>query len=91
MRAFFRCADLWRGDVHRHQLRSGQGPLQMTFARSVEPILPVEISITRMATTTGAEQKKRAEGEARTNSRTMGRKHIVPYGLYVAHGEHVRT
>ena len=57
----------------------------MTFARSVEPILPVEISITRMAAMTGAEQKKRAEGEARTDNRAMGRKHIVPYGLYVAH------
>ncbi|MBZ4024109.1 type I-C CRISPR-associated protein Cas7/Csd2 [Rhodobacter sp. TJ_12] len=66
-----------------------KGPVQMTFARSVEPILPVEISITRMAATNEAEQKKRAEGEdgdTRTDNRTMGRKHIVPYGLYVAHG-----
>lgn len=66
-----------------------KGPVQMTFASSVEPILPVEISITRMAATNEAEQKKRAEGEegdSRTDNRTMGRKHIVPYGLYVAHG-----
>jgi CRISPR-associated protein Csd2 len=67
-----------------------KGPVQMTFAGSVEPVLPVEISITRMAATNEAEQKKRAEGaeesDSRTDNRTMGRKHIVPYGLYVAHG-----
>ncbi|PYF09571.1 CRISPR-associated Csd2 family protein [Rhodobacter viridis] len=79
------------GAVMSTGINCGQvkGPVQMTFARSVEPILPVEISITRMAATNEAEQKKRAEGEegeARTDNRTMGRKHIVPYGLYVAHG-----
>jgi len=67
-----------------------KGPVQMTFAGSVEPVLPVEISITRMAATNEAEQKKRAEGaeesDSRIDNRTMGRKHIVPYGLYVAHG-----
>lgn len=55
----------------------------------LEPILPVEISITRMAATNEAEKKKQAEaveGGERTENRTMGRKHIVPYGLYVAHG-----
>lgn len=79
------------GAVMSTGINCGQvkGPVQMTFARSVEPILPVEISITRMAATNEAEQKKRAEGEdgdERTDNRTMGRKHIVPYGLYVAHG-----
>ncbi|MEC9435127.1 MAG: type I-C CRISPR-associated protein Cas7/Csd2 [Pseudomonadota bacterium] len=66
-----------------------KGPVQMTFASSVEPILPAEISITRMAATNEAEKKQRGEGsddDARTENRTMGRKHIVPYGLYVAHG-----
>ena len=61
----------------------------MTFATSVEPILPQEISITRMAATTPAEKKQRAEGDDgndRTENRTMGRKYIVPYGLYRAHG-----
>ncbi|WP_417210316.1 type I-C CRISPR-associated protein Cas7/Csd2 [Antarctobacter sp.] len=79
------------GAVMSTGINCGQvkGPVQMTFARSVEPILPVEISITRMAATNEAEKKKRAEGEdgdERTDNRTMGRKHIVPYGLYVAHG-----
>ncbi|WP_439605043.1 type I-C CRISPR-associated protein Cas7/Csd2, partial [Shinella sp.] len=66
-----------------------KGPVQMSFAHSVEPILPLEISITRMAATNEAEKKQKAEGDdtnERTDNRTMGRKHIVPYGLYVAHG-----
>ena len=79
------------GAVMSTGINCGQvkGPVQMTFARSVEPILPVEISITRMAATNEAEKAKRAEGEdgdSRRDNRTMGRKHIVPYGLYVAHG-----
>lgn len=57
-----------------------RGPVQFSFARSVEPILPLEISITRMAATT------EADAEAKGDIRTMGRKHIVPYGLYRAHG-----
>jgi CRISPR-associated protein Csd2 len=66
-----------------------KGPVQMTFATSVEPIMPLEISITRMAATNEAEKKQKVEGDDssdRTDNRTMGRKHIVPYGLYVAHG-----
>lgn len=80
------------GAVMSTGINCGQvkGPVQITFANSVEPVLPVEISITRMAATNEAEQKKRAEGaeesDTRTDNRTMGRKHIVPYGLYVAHG-----
>ena len=58
-----------------------RGPVQMAFARSVEPVVPQEVSITRMAVTTKAEAEKQ-QGD----NRTMGRKHIVPYGLYVAHG-----
>ena len=66
-----------------------KGPVQMTFASSVERILPAEVTITRMAATNEAEKKKSAEGtdgDQRTDNRTMGRKHIVPYGVYVAHG-----
>jgi CRISPR-associated protein Csd2 len=57
-----------------------RGPVQFTFARSVEPIMPLEISITRMAATT------EKDAEEKGDIRTMGRKHIVPYGLYRAHG-----
>ena len=65
-----------------------RGPVQVTFASSVEKILPLEISITRMAATNEkekAEREKGSEGDERTDNRTMGRKYIVPYGLYRAH------
>jgi CRISPR-associated protein Csd2 len=58
-----------------------RGPVQMTFARSVDPVIAQEHSITRMAVATEAEAEKQ-DGD----NRTMGRKHTVPYGLYVAHG-----
>jgi CRISPR-associated protein Csd2 len=80
------------GAVMSTGINAGQvrGPVQMNFAQSVEPIMPLEISITRMAATNEAEKKQRAEGSEegneRIDNRTMGRKHIVPYGLYRAHG-----
>ncbi len=80
------------GAVMSTGINCGQvrGPVQVTFARSIEPIVPQEITITRMAATNEAEKKQRAEGSEdgndRTDNRTMGRKHIVPYGLYRAHG-----
>jgi len=58
-----------------------RGPVQLTFARSVEPIVSLEHSITRMAVATEAEAEKQ-QGD----NRTMGRKHTVPYGIYMAHG-----
>lgn len=58
-----------------------RGPVQMTFARSIDPIVASEHSITRMAVASEAEAEKQ-EGD----NRTMGRKHTVPYGLYRAHG-----
>jgi CRISPR-associated protein Csd2 len=58
-----------------------RGPVQLTFARSVEPIVALEHSITRMAVATEKEAEKQ-QGD----NRTMGRKHTVPYGVYVAHG-----
>jgi CRISPR-associated protein Csd2 len=58
-----------------------RGPVQITFARSVDPVVSSEHCITRMAVTT----EKEAENQGGDN-RTMGRKFTVPYGLYVAHG-----
>ncbi|OIP97505.1 MAG: type I-C CRISPR-associated protein Cas7/Csd2 [Syntrophobacteraceae bacterium CG2_30_61_12] len=58
-----------------------RGPVQLTFARSVEPIVPLEHSITRMAVATEAEAEKQ-QGD----NRTMGRKFTVPYALYCCHG-----
>lgn len=71
------------GAVMTTGINAGQvrGPVQLGFATSVEPVLPLEISITRMAVTT----EKEAEAQSGDN-RTMGRKHILPYGLYRAHG-----
>ena len=58
-----------------------RGPVQVTFARSIDPIVASEHSITRMAVATEAEAEKQ-QGD----NRTMGRKFTVPYGLYMAHG-----
>ena len=58
-----------------------RGPVQLTFARSINPVIAQEHSITRMAVATEAEAEKQSG-----DNRTMGRKHTVPYGLYMAHG-----
>lgn len=57
-----------------------RGPVQLAFGRSIEPVVPLEIAITRMAATT--EEDAAGKGDIRT----MGRKHIIPYGLYRVHG-----
>lgn len=54
-----------------------RGPVQLTFSRSVDPIMNMEHSITRMAVTKAEDAEK---------ERTMGRKSTVPYGLYLCHG-----
>lgn len=54
-----------------------RGPVQIVFARSIDPIVTLEHSITRMAVTNEKDLEK---------ERTMGRKYTVPYGLYMAHG-----
>ena len=71
------------GAVMSLEINCGQvrGPVQLAFARSVDPIVTLEESITRMAVAT----EREAETQGGDN-RTMGRKEIVPYGLYVAHG-----
>lgn len=77
------CANFWDirtfGAVMTTEVNAGQvrGPVQLTFARSVEPIMPLEVSITRSSVTNEKDVEK---------ERTMGRKHLVPYGLYRAHG-----
>lgn len=58
-----------------------RGPVQMTFGRSVDRIVSLEHSITRMAVATEEEAEKQCG-----DNRTMGRKNTVPYGLYVSHG-----
>ena len=67
------------GAVMSTEINCGQvrGPVQIAFARSIDPIVSLEQAVTRMAVTNEKDIDK---------ERTMGRKEIVPYGLYVAHG-----
>lgn len=67
------------GAVMTTEVNAGQvrGPVQLAFATSVEPVLPLEVAITRVAVTNEKDMEK---------ERTMGRKHILPYGLYRMHG-----
>jgi CRISPR-associated protein Csd2 len=58
-----------------------RGPVQFTFSRSIDPIVPLEHSITRMAVATEEEAEKQSG-----DNRTMGRKATVPYGIYVCRG-----
>ena len=71
------------GAVMSTGVNAGQvrGPVQMGFATSIDPVLPMEVAITRMAVTTAEEAEKQSG-----DNRTMGRKNIIPYGLYRAHG-----
>lgn len=67
------------GAVMATEVNAGQvrGPLQLAFASSIEPVVPLEVAITRVAVTNERDVDK---------ERTMGRKHILPYGLYRVHG-----
>ncbi len=58
-----------------------RGPIQFTFARSVSPVVPMDVSITRMAVAT-----EREALDQKGDNRTMGRKTMIPYGLYIGHG-----
>lgn len=62
-----------------------RGPVQLTFARSLDPIVPLEFSITRKSVTTEDEAKKQSEKDGSITG-TMGRKTTVPYALYRCHG-----
>jgi len=65
-----------------------RGPIQLTFARSIDPIVPMDVTITRVAVTReeDAEVLVSEEGAVSGKQTEMGRKAIVPYGLYRAHG-----
>ena len=64
-----------KGALNCGQVR---GPVQLTFARSIDPVVPQEVTITRVAITTEADAEKKGT--------EMGRKHIIPYALYRAEG-----
>lgn len=72
-----------------------RGPVQITFARSVDPVLPLDVSITRVAVAdnsvkgaaVGSEDfRKWQESQPEDALRTMGRKSLIPYGLYIGKG-----
>ena len=65
------------GSLNCGQIR---GPVQLGFARSVDPIVPQEVTITRVTFTTDK------EAETKSGNTQMGRKYIVPYGLYRVEG-----
>ncbi len=67
------------GAVMSTGLNAGQvrGPLQLTFARSIDPVLPQDLAVTRVAVTDPKDREK---------LQTIGRKTLIPYGLYQGHG-----
>jgi CRISPR-associated protein Csd2 len=71
------------GAVMSTEINTGQvrGPIQFNFARSIDPVVSAEHSITRIAVTTEKEADKQSG-----DNRTMGRKFTIPYGLYRCHG-----
>src|ERR1019366_9597219 len=65
-----------------------RGPLQITFAESLDKILQLDFTITRCAEASAPKKKDGEESETSgesSDNRTMGRKHMVPYGLYRCH------
>lgn len=63
-----------------------RGPVQLTFARSIDPIVPMDLSIVGPAQNAGEARSASDEEQAPTAYGTMGRKALVPYGLYLSHG-----
>jgi CRISPR-associated protein Csd2 len=63
-----------------------RGPLQFTFARSIDPIAPLDLSITRVALTNAGDTRKEDADEEEAGSGQMGRKWLLPYGLYLGKG-----
>ncbi len=81
------CSQYWDIRTFGALMTSGKnagqvrGPVQMTFARSIDPIIPIDNCIVRQAVATEKESEKQ-----RGENRTMGRKYSVPYGLYIGYG-----
>ena len=72
--------------MKEHNAGQVRGPMQLTFARSIDPIMPLDSTIVGPAQNNkDVNREENTEGQA-TNYGTMGRKSTVPYGLYRAHG-----
>src|SRR5690606_3777952 len=79
------------GAVMTTNVNAGQvrGPMQLTFARSIDPVVPLDVSITRVTITRPEDARVvSGDGDEQGGGKTteMGRKALVPYGLYRAHG-----
>jgi CRISPR-associated protein Csd2 len=80
------------GAVMSTKVNAGQvrGPMQLTFSRSVDPVVPQDVSITRVAVTSEEDAKfvaaETEDGRASGKETEMGRKALLPYGLYRGHG-----
>ncbi len=77
VRTFGAVVSTGKGILNGSPFGQVQGPVQLTFAQSFDPITPLEITITRCCVTKNEDEKK---------ERTMGNKYIVPYALYAAKG-----
>lgn len=75
-------------DGKQLQWNCGQvrGPIQMTFARSIDPVVPLDLSITRVALTNPEDTGRGEAEDEQAASGQMGRKSIIPYGLYLGYG-----
>jgi CRISPR-associated protein Csd2 len=65
-----------------------RGPVQLTFARSIDPVVPMDVTITRVTVTKPEDMQVVVDEEGAVSGKQteMGRKAIVPYGLYRTHG-----
>lgn len=77
-----------KGGVLHWNCGQVRGPVQLTFARSIDPVTVLDLTITRVALTNADDTLRGAESEGQevASSGTMGRKAVIPYGLYMAHG-----
>lgn len=76
------------GAVMSTRINCGQvrGPIQMTFARSIDPVMPLDVTITRLAVTAGENLDSSAERGSTLKRNEMGKKAILPYALFRAYG-----
>ena len=72
--------------MKEHNAGQVRGPVQITFARSVDPIIPLDVSIARVALESGEKPENPEDRLEAPTHGTLGRKALVPYGVYVAHG-----
>ncbi len=86
VRTFGSVVSTGRGPLRGSAFGQIRGPVQLTFAQSLHPINPLEVTITRCVVTKESDKDKKDQEDQKAQERTMGHKYIVPYGLYMAKG-----